>query len=89
MVEVGLAIIMTSSTHDGLVQETVSWVDAAASTRLVASVGVQATMVLVPLAFVEPDFVPELKVKFPVSTALTEIALPTVDPKGTSAVIKM
>ena len=89
MVEVGLATIMTSSMHVGLAQETVSWVDPAVSTRLVALVDVQATMVLVPLAFVEPDFVPELKVKFPVSTALTEMALPTVDPMGTSAVIKM
>ena len=89
MVEVGLATIMTSSMHIGLAQETVSWVDPAVSTRLVALVGVQATMVLVPLAFVEPDFVPELKVKFPVSTALMAIALPTVEPKDTSAVIKM
>ena len=89
MVEVGLATIMTSSMHVGLAQDTASWLDPAVSTRLVALVGVQATMVLVPLAFVEPDFVPELKVKFPVSTALTEMALPTVEPKDTSAVIKM
>ena len=89
MVEVGLATIMNSSMHVGLAQETASWVDPAVSTRLVALVGVQATMVLVPLAFVEPDFVPELKVKFPVSTALMAIALPTVDPMDTSAVIKM
>ena len=89
MVEVGLATIMTSSMHVGLAQDTASWLDPAVSTRLVALVGVQATMVLVPLAFVEPDFVPELKVKFPVSTALMAIALPTVEPKDTSAVIKM
>jgi hypothetical protein len=89
MDEIGLTTTITSSRQEGLVQSIVNCVEPTVSPSPVALVGVQATMVLVPLAFVEPDFVPELKVKLPVSTALTEMALPTVEPKGTSAVIKM
>ena len=54
-----------------------------------ALIGVHTTIVLVPLASVEPDLVPEIKVKFPVSTAFIEIVLPTVAPRVTSVVIKM